>query len=123
MAAFKLKLEIDQGATFRESLIWKTGEPPLPVDLTGFTARMQVRSETGSEIVLAELTTENGGITLNVEPGLIELYISDLETAGYTWETGTYDIEFVAPDPGDGTRPDVVRRIAGAVVVSREVTR
>lgn len=44
MAAEKLKLLIEQGATFRKTLTWKAGTPPVPVNLTGCTARMQMRT-------------------------------------------------------------------------------
>ena len=61
----KLKLTIYQGATFRKRLTWKGPLPAqTPIDLTGCTARMQVRPEVESSTVLLELTTANGGITL-----------------------------------------------------------
>ena len=37
----KIDLDIYQGATFRKQLIWKLNK--AVVDLTGYTARMQVR--------------------------------------------------------------------------------
>jgi len=115
MAAFKVKLVIDQGSTFRKRLTWKAGT--VPVDLTGCTARMQIRSEVASPDVLASLTTENGGITLGGVAGTIDLYISSVATTLFTWEEGVYDIEFVM---GNG---DVARKIVGTVKVSLEVTR
>ncbi len=117
MAASKLKLVIKQGATFRRRLTWKTGSPLVPVDLTSFTARMQIRNEIESATVLVELTTENGGITLGGVTGTIDLYISATATAAYTWENGVFDIEMV-------TSPDeVIRLVEGSVSVSPEVTR
>ena len=35
-------ITIEQGATFRLSLVWKDSSN-VPVNLTGYTARMQVR--------------------------------------------------------------------------------
>mgnify|MGYP000154895688 CR=1 FL=1 len=115
MAAFKVKLVIDQGSTFRKHLVWKAGT--VPVNLTGCTARMQIRSEVGSPDILASLTTENGGITLGGTAGTIDLYLSPTATTLFTWEDGVYDMEFVL---GNG---DVVRKIVGTVKVSPEVTR
>lgn len=117
MAASKLKLAIEQGATFRRRLTWKTGTPALPVNLTGYTARMQIRGELTDATVLLELTTENGGITLGGTAGTIDLYISAVATAGITWESGVYDLEMVA------SNSDVIRLVAGGVSVSPEVTR
>lgn len=66
----KLKLTIYQGATFRKRLTW-TAPGGTPVDLTGCTARMQVRAEVGSPTVLLSLTTVNGGITLGGALGAV----------------------------------------------------
>lgn len=113
----KVKLFIDQGATFRKRLVWSTGTPAVPVDLTGYTARMQIRADIASPTVLHELTTENGGITLGGATGQIDLYISAAATAAFAWQAGVYDLELVAPNG------DVTRLIEGTVQVSREVTR
>ncbi len=53
----KRKLTILQGATFRKRWTWKPGG--VPMDFTGCKARMQVRAEIDSTVVLLELTTEN----------------------------------------------------------------
>ena len=113
----KRKLTILQGATFRKRWTWKPGG--VPMDFTGCKARMQVRAEIGSTVVLLELTTENGGIVLGAEPGTIDLYISAIDTAVIAWESGVFDLEIqyaAGPD-------EVDRLIYGAVTVSREVTR
>ncbi len=113
----KRKLTILQGATFRKRWTWKPGG--VPMDFTGCKARMQVRAEIGSTVVLLELTTENGGIVLGAEPGTIDLYISAIDTAVIAWESGVFDLEIqyaAGPD-------EVDRLIYGTVTVSREVTR
>lgn len=120
MAAHKIKLTVDQGATFRKSVVWRSGatvETAQPVDLTGCTARAQIRSELDSPEVLLELSTENGRITLGGETGEIRLEIDAVTTAAIDWESGVYDLEIVFPDN------TVVRRMAGTVAVTREVTR
>lgn len=112
----KLKLQIYQGATFRHRLRWRTSGG-TPIDLTGCTARMQVRSEVESADVLLELTTENGGITLGGTAGTIDLLVTDEDTTAITWEGGVWDLEIVHPD---GT---VTRLAEGSISVSPEVTR
>lgn len=114
----KLKFTIYQGATFPKRLRWKGPLPAqTPIDLTGCTARMQVRAEIGSPTVLLELTTENGGITLGGTAGTIDLYVGATATAAFTWEGGVFDLEIEFPG-GD------VRRLAqGSISVSPEVTR
>ena len=119
MAAFKLKLAIDQGGTYRKRVVWNVGpkKNPVPVDLAGATARAQIRTELTSPTVLHELTTENGGIVLNAVPGGVDLYIADTDTATFTWEAAVYDLEVVL------SNGDVRRLLAGPVTVSPEVTR
>ena len=113
----KRKLTILQGATFRKRWTWKPGG--VPMDFTGCKARMQVRAEIDSTVVLLELTTENGGVVLGAGPGTIDLYISATDTALIAWESGVFDLEIqyaAGPD-------EVDRLIYGTVTVSREVTR
>lgn len=85
--------------------------------MTGWTARMQIRPEVGSEIVIAELTTENGGITIDPPEGKINLYLSDVETSAFSFEDAVYDIELVDQSG------DVRRDIEGKIKLSPEVTR
>lgn len=113
----KLKFTIYQGATFRKRLTWKAGTPAVPVDLTGCTARMQVRAEVESETPLLSLTTENDRITLGGAAGTIDLYVSDEDTAEITWEGGVHDLEIEHPSG------EVTRLAEGSVSVSPEVTR
>lgn len=117
MAVFKEKITILQGSTFRAHWVWKAGEPLTPVDLTGVFARLQIRADIDSPDVLVELTTENGGITLGGASGEIDLYMPHSNTAAVDWDEGVFDLEFVM------SNGDVVRKIAGPVVVSKEVTR
>lgn len=117
MAAAKLKLTIEQGATFEKVITWKAGTPAVPVDLTGCTALMHVRAEIADLTPLIVLSTENGGIVLGGVLGTVTLRITADATAALNWTTGVYDLEVIYPD----TR--VRRLLAGAVSVSREVTR
>lgn len=117
MAAFKVPLKIDQGATFRKSVTWKAGTPAAPVDLTGCTARMHVRSEVKSPTVLLDLTTANGGVTLGGAAGTVDLYLTDDQTTAITWTSGVYDLEV------EFANGDVRRLLYGSVTVSPEVTR
>ena len=57
----QLDLIIYQGATFRKTFGWKSSS----LDLTGYTARMQIREKIKNSTVVADLTTENGGIIFN----------------------------------------------------------
>lgn len=112
----KLKFTIYQGATFRKRLTW-TAPSGTPIDLTGCTARMQVREEVESSTVLLSLTTENDGIALGDALGTIDLYASDEDTSAFTWDAGVWDLEIVHPGG------EVTRLAQGSISVSPEVTR
>ena len=87
-----------------------------PVDLTGYTARMQIREKVTSETVLETLTTSNGKILINNTSKTISMILSAATTEAYTWKTGVYSLEMEK----DGV---VVPLIYGSVAVEREVTR
>lgn len=120
-APTKVPLKIYQGATFFESWAWSTAPDEssayTPVDLTGCTARMQIRAKIEATTPLLTLTTENGGISLGGTAGTIELLIDADDTAALTWTSGVYDLEIVFPGG------QVTRLTYGSVTVSPEVTR
>lgn len=113
----KVNLKIYRGASFYKLVTWKQGDPLTPVDLTGCTARMQVRRSIDSDVVLKTFTTENDTIVLGGEDGTIRYAIMDAEETADFDTDGVYDLEIVF---ADGT---VVRRLYGDVKTSQEVTR
>lgn len=112
----KLILTIYQGATFRRRLRWLNPDK-TPIDLTGCTARMQVREEVESTAALLELTTENGRIALGGTAGTVDLLVDAGATAAITWTGGVFDLEIVHPGG------EVTRLAQGSCCVSPEVTR
>jgi len=119
MPAAKLDLLIEQGATFKHTLFVKQGaaESGPPADLTGYTARMQIRSEVESTSILIELTVSNGRIAITPAEGKIAITISAADTAALEFEVGVYDVELVSASG------EVDRIVQGKVTLSREVTR
>jgi hypothetical protein len=85
-----------------------------PIDLTGATARMQIRAQIGGALLL-ELNTDNGGLAIT-GPGTLTRTLTAAQTAALTWTEAVYDLEV---EYADGT---VQRYLQGAVTVSREVT-
>jgi hypothetical protein len=50
-----IPITIVEGGTFNKIFQWKTGDPALPVDLTGYTAHMQVRAKIKDTTVLLDV--------------------------------------------------------------------
>lgn len=86
-----------------------------PVDLTGFTARMAVRTKVGGAELLS-LTTENLKLVIDPVAYTIKLILSATETAALTWVKGVYDLEMVSPTGF------VTAILSGSITVTKEVT-
>lgn len=115
MAATTYDLLIEQGATFSQVITYK--EAGVAINLTGYTARMQVRSTLESASPIIELTTGNYGIILGGAAGTISIGMSATATAALTAGRGVYDLELVS---GSGI---VTRLLQGVCTISRNVTR
>lgn len=109
-------LRINKGETLELPITYKD-ETGQPINLTNYTARLQVRERHESTSVLLELTTENGGITIDGPAGTLTLHLAAAASAALTWERGVYDLEIVSPS---GV---VTRLLEGAALTRPEVTR
>ena len=114
--AGKLNLVIEQGTTFNPVLTYADAAGTA-IDLTGYTARMQIRLKRTSTAFLHELTTEGVGITLGGVAGTIALLISATDTTAFTFTTAVYDLELIT---AGGI---VTRLLQGSVTLSTEATK
>lgn len=112
-----LDLRCYQGANFDYTLTWQTGG--TAVNLTGYSARMQVRDSYDAGTAIVSLT--NGtGITLGGTAGTIEVALTATQTAaldGTPNIQALYDLELVS---GAGY---VTRLVEGRFYIYPEVTR
>ena len=116
MPAGKLNLIIEQGSTFEKILFWKDIDGNF-MDLTGYEACMQIRSQIGSTSVLLELTDGNGRIVLGGNTGQVTLVLTAAETTNLNWTDGVYEIKLTSP--GGNTK----RLLEGTIKVSKSVTK
>jgi hypothetical protein len=114
---------IFQGATFSQTLIWEVGDPPAPVDLTGHSAKLQVRSSHKSKAVIIELSTGNSRISLgtggDMTTGALNLFISAADTSELSVceeVKAVYDLEMTSGYT-------VSRILQGNVIIVPEVTK
>ena len=89
-----------------------------PVDLTGYTARMQIRAKITDTVPIDEYTTVNGKLQIDtaVSKSIIIL-VDATTTAGYTFSSGVYSLEMISPT---GV---VTQLISGTITLIKEVTR
>lgn len=113
----ELDICIKQGETFNEVLYYSSGNPASPVNLTGYTAKLQIRHREGSKANLITLTS-GSGITLGGATGSITLYISAATTSTISTSDNRaiYDLKITS---GSGV---VTRIFQGKVYISTQVT-
>jgi hypothetical protein len=113
MSASRYDIEIEQGATWSLTLSLKKPNK-LPVDLTGYTAKCQIRKTQDEDSdIIAEVTTE---VQTPFTSGVIALSISREVTSNLDFNTAFYDLIIKSDD-------DKVSRIMkGTVTLSPRVT-
>lgn len=114
MAAVK-NFTLDQGSDKTVSFILSDKSGPL--DLTGYSAAMQLRRYAFSEEAIDTLTTCNGRLLLDESAGKVTAKFKHENTEGYPGDTVLYDLELQSPDG------EITRVVEGKIKVSPEVTR
>ena len=116
MPAVRFDFNIEQGAQFDRTLTWTDVNGDL-INLTGFTAALQVRFKKSSPTTLMDMSTANGDIVLGGAAGTIQLKQTAAKTRLNTFLTAVYDLELTS----SGGIP--TRLFEGFFFNSLEVTR
>lgn len=115
MSAGIYNFTMDQGATFNLEVLYKDANDAV-INLTGYTAKMQMRKAYDTSTAVLNLTTENGGITITGNLGKIAILATATQTAGIAAGEYVYDLEIYSGSV-------VSRIIQGTVNLAAEVTR
>ena len=106
----------DQGSTFTRQLTWEDSAGSA-VNLTGYTARMDVRTSIDAAgAATLSLTTGNGRIVLGGTAGTIALSAEGTATAAVAAGDYVYDLELVSGST-------ITRLVQGTFTLRGEVTR
>ena len=106
---------IDQGADWYLTVTYENPNG-TPINITSYTAALQVRSLPSDPTTVLSLST-GSGITITGATGTVEVHATATQTRAIDEGTYYYDLEITAPT---GV---VTRLVQGQVVVSAEVTR
>lgn len=130
MAAGKYNFTIEQGATVDFEIQYKDSNNN-PVDLTGYSGRMMIRSNFADSspttylTLSSSLNTDGTGLNFsgsrNTKPptsGSIGIYISACTSSALTFVTARYDLEIYS----GSNCPYTVRLLEGQVNLSKQVT-
>ena len=131
MAAGIYNFIIEQGTTVQFRIDYKDSNNQ-PVDLSGYTGRMQIRNAPKGNVLYANLSTVTGscgtglnftpeinGVTQPLSSGSIEIVISAASSSAFNFDQAYYDLELVTSDL---TCEYVSRILQGKVKLSKEVT-
>lgn len=115
-----MNLRVQQGEPFRVTLTLSDDSGAL-LDLTGYTARMQIRTKVDSDAAIAEWSTTSSDLVLGGVAGTLAFsvateHVNALSTTN-TKEDFVYDLFLTSPD---GT-PSMA--LAGTITVFPRVTR
>jgi hypothetical protein len=128
LKAPSINIRFDKGKTLKPVFYYLSPTNAV-IDLTDYTARMQVRLTSDTATTIWDLTTENSGLaivtgTATLADGTtvanaqgIKLNVTATQTAAVTWEKAVFDIELIEP------LLDVLPFIKGTLTPSPEVTR
>ena len=110
---------IDQGSDWYFTVTYANPNG-TPINITNYTAAMQLRATPQSVNPVLTLTTQNGGITITGNTGTVALHATAAQTMDIVEGSYAYDVEIYSP-----ASPTVVttRLVQGQILVSAEVTR
>jgi len=119
MAAGKKDLVIEQGAEFALTITYKVSG--AAVDLTDYSAYMQVRETKEAATAILDLNSDGGGIVLGGTAGTIAITVSGSadstpNTYDLDFDVAVYDLKLV-----DGSG-ETLRLLEGSVTLNRQVT-
>jgi hypothetical protein len=104
-----------QGSTFSKQITYKIDE--VPVDLAGYSSRLQVRENYYSADPLLDLFSPYGGLDIVSASGIINMFVHASVTSDLPPGTFVYDLEI------ESSGGEVSRIIQGSFIVTPEVTK
>lgn len=107
-------LTIPQGTTWAAQWPVEDSEG-VPVDVTGWTVRAQVRATIMSDFVLHEWSTTAGNAEAG--SGVVAIRVTPNESYVWAWRHGYFDVMLTSPD-GERIKLD-----GGTIMVDAAVTR
>jgi hypothetical protein len=93
----KTALMIQRGTTWSAYFpVFDPDAPTMPLDLTGWTARAQIRAWYGASLALFSWP-EDADIECTVE-GRVYIHVEPEQSTAWTWDRGVYGVELSDPD-------------------------
>jgi len=116
MTAGNYNFVIDQGANWFLTVVYKDSTGTA-INLTGYTAALQIRDTYADSTTDLSLTSPSGGITITGATGTIAITATAVQTAAIAAGSYVYDLEITS------SGGIVTRLIQGKISLSPQVTR
>ena len=95
-----------------------------PMDLTGYSARLQMRNKKNGDTILFSMTTANDLIAIDTTLKTVTLYLEAIDFTALTWKKGYYELELYKDvTRGALTVESVYSPIEGNVFLDAETTK
>ncbi len=107
--------EVDQNATFSFIVEYKD-EDDNAIDLSGASAKMQVRDTKGGSKLAVTLTSPSGGITIDGPNGRLTVKMTPTQTSKIFYPKSSYDVMVV---DSNGNK---IKLLEGFMTLNRSVT-
>ena len=107
--------EVDQNATFSFVVEYKD-ENDNVIDLTGASAKMQVRDVKGGSKLAVTLTSPSGGIVINGSLGKLTVTLTPTQTNKIFYPKSAYDIMVI------DSNANKIKLLEGFMTLNRSVT-
>jgi hypothetical protein len=107
--------EVDQNATFSFVVEYKD-ENDNAIDLSGASAKMQVRDTKGGAKLAVTLTSPSGGITIDGPNGKLTVKMTPTQTNKIFYPKSSYDLMVI---DSNGNK---IKLLEGFMTLSRSVT-
>ena len=108
--------EVDQNATFSFQVQYTEEDEVTPIDLTGASAKMQVRDTKGGSKLAVSLTSPSNGITIDGPNGIINVIMTPTQTNKLFYPKSSYDVMVI---DSNGNK---IKLLEGFMTLSRSVT-
>jgi hypothetical protein len=125
MAASKYDFTIEQGSSFRLSLVYKDSDEN-PIDLTNWCARLIWTTDKNVNQTFISTNTDFSVYKFTIEPliGKLTLLIPPDTTNGFIFDTAKYDLELQSDeDFYNGGGKDIIRLLYGTVTINKRYSK
>jgi hypothetical protein len=125
MAATKYDFNIEQGSSFRLSLVYKDANSN-PIDLTNWCARLVWYTDKKNTQVFVTTNLDYSVYKFTTDPllGKLTLLIPPETTNGFNFDTAKYDLELQSDESlYSGSGNDIIRLLYGTITILKRYSK